>query len=74
MENILHIETATDICSVALTDGDKILAIRETVYGKSHAGVLTVFIKEILEEQKYLQHLLMQYLLAWVLVRIQGYE
>lgn len=50
MEKILHIETATDICSVALSDGDKVLAVRETAFGKSHAGVLTVFINDLLEE------------------------
>jgi tRNA threonylcarbamoyladenosine biosynthesis protein TsaB len=52
MEKILHIETATDICSVALSDGNEILAVLETAIGKSHAGVLTVFIDEIFQETK----------------------
>lgn len=50
MEKILHIETATDICSVALSEGEKVLSVREIAMGKSHAGVLTVYINEIFEE------------------------
>jgi tRNA threonylcarbamoyladenosine biosynthesis protein TsaB len=47
---ILCIETATSICSVALCNGDKILAFRETSVGYSHAEKLTVFISEVLNE------------------------
>ncbi len=47
---ILCIETATGICSVALCDGNTILASRETSVGYSHAEKLTVFISEVLNE------------------------
>lgn len=50
MSKILHIETATDVCSVAWADGGKLLYRRETREGRSHARILTVFIDEILKE------------------------
>ena len=34
---ILHIETATDICSVAISDGENILALHESGAERSHA-------------------------------------
>jgi tRNA threonylcarbamoyladenosine biosynthesis protein TsaB len=49
---ILHLETATNICSVALSKGKKLLAIRETDEDRSHGAVLTVFMQEVLEESK----------------------
>jgi tRNA threonylcarbamoyladenosine biosynthesis protein TsaB len=50
MALILNIETATTVCSVCLSDGDKILAIRETRDHNSHSKVVAVFIEEILKE------------------------
>ena len=50
MERILHIETATDICSVCLAEEGKVTAIRETGEERSHASILTVFIEELLNE------------------------
>lgn len=50
MAIILHIETATPVCSVALTDNERILAIRETSEKNSHSQVVTVFIDEMLRE------------------------
>jgi len=47
---ILCIETATDLCSVALCDSGGTVALRENDKGRSHASVLTVFIEEILRE------------------------
>jgi tRNA threonylcarbamoyladenosine biosynthesis protein TsaB len=52
MALILNIETATPLCSVALTLNGKVIAQRETLEEKSHASNLTVFIEEILYEQK----------------------
>lgn len=52
MPLILHIETATDTCSVALSDSGKPISSKETVKTRSHASVLTVFIDEILKENK----------------------
>ena len=47
---LLCIETATSICSVALTDKGNIITFREINEGFSHAEKLTVFISEVLEE------------------------
>jgi tRNA threonylcarbamoyladenosine biosynthesis protein TsaB len=47
---ILCVETATDLCSVALCDSGGTVALRENDEGRSHASVLTVFIEEILRE------------------------
>jgi tRNA threonylcarbamoyladenosine biosynthesis protein TsaB len=54
MEKILHIDTATDVCSVALSVGEEIISIHETAIGKSHAGILTVYIDTILKENNML--------------------
>jgi len=47
---ILHIETATSICSVALSEGEKIIAMRESDRNRSHAMLLSGFIRECLKE------------------------
>ena len=52
MAIILNIETATNICSVALAKDLTTLSLRESSEEKSHATLLTVFIKEILTSQK----------------------
>ena len=52
MALILNIETSTEVCSVALSKDSKIIALKETNEQKSHASLLTVFIQEILSEQK----------------------
>lgn len=50
MALILNIETATDVCSVALALDGKIIAIREESSGQSHARLLTTFISECMKE------------------------
>ena len=47
---ILHIETATDICSVAISEGDQILALVESGPERSHASLLNSFIRKALEQ------------------------
>lgn len=50
MALILHIETATKVCSVALSDNGKLLEFKETKEdGYTHGENLTVFIKDVLE-------------------------
>lgn len=49
---ILCIETATSVCSVALCSRDKVVSLREETSGRSHASLLTLFIDELLREQK----------------------
>lgn len=50
MATILNIETATPLCSVALSVNGMVVSQRETTEEKSHASQLTVFIEEILKE------------------------
>jgi tRNA threonylcarbamoyladenosine biosynthesis protein TsaB len=50
MATLLLIETATPLCSVALSRNGAVIASRETLEEKSHASRLTVFIEEMLRE------------------------
>lgn len=43
---ILYIETATDICSVAVSQGEELLALVESGAERSHATLLNRFIRE----------------------------
>ena len=47
---IINIETATHICSVALSSEQHLIDIRETGQEKSHASLLAVFIDDILKK------------------------
>jgi tRNA threonylcarbamoyladenosine biosynthesis protein TsaB len=49
MPVILHIETATQVCSVALSASGSIVQIRETADKNSHSSTITVFIEEIMK-------------------------
>jgi tRNA threonylcarbamoyladenosine biosynthesis protein TsaB len=49
---IICLETATNLCSVALIDSAGVISLRESSDVKSHASRLTVFIEEILQENK----------------------
>jgi tRNA threonylcarbamoyladenosine biosynthesis protein TsaB len=46
---ILHLETAHDLCSVALTNNKSVIAIKESEVVRSHASDLAVFIDDILK-------------------------
>ena len=48
----LHIETATEICSVALTEGDQVLNVCDNNDGNSHSKTLLPFIDKVLKESK----------------------
>jgi len=52
MSLILGIETSTKICSVAVSDGEKLLAIEEAGGAYSHSEKLTVFIQKVLDRAK----------------------
>jgi len=52
MPLILNIETASPVCSVALTEGEAVLDFLEDRTGNSHAKILTVFIEELLRGNK----------------------
>ncbi|MCB0402823.1 MAG: tRNA (adenosine(37)-N6)-threonylcarbamoyltransferase complex dimerization subunit type 1 TsaB [Flavobacteriales bacterium] len=50
MALILGIETATKICSVALSDGEQLLALKEEGGAYSHAEKLNGFIQDVLKD------------------------
>lgn len=52
MSLIINIESTTAICSVALSDNDSIIALKETDKENSHSKLLSVFIEEIFKENK----------------------
>jgi tRNA threonylcarbamoyladenosine biosynthesis protein TsaB len=47
---ILHIETATPVCSVALSRAGQLVGIRESGARNSHSSVVTLFIRELFED------------------------
>jgi tRNA threonylcarbamoyladenosine biosynthesis protein TsaB len=47
---ILHIETATDICSVAISEGARQLSLIESGQERSHARLLNAFIRQSASE------------------------
>lgn len=50
MAKILSIETSTGVCSVALSDGGKVIASKEIYEANSHAAHLTVLIEQLFKE------------------------
>ena len=54
--NILLIETATSVCSVALAQDERIVARRQSTDPNAHSTRLTVFIDEILREAAIKPH------------------
>lgn len=49
---ILHIETSTNVCSIAISENGKCIFSKANFDGMSHAALLSVFIKEALDEIK----------------------
>lgn len=52
MSLILHIETSTSVCSVALAEGREVFFEKESFDGPSHAALLGVFVEEALGVMK----------------------
>ena len=50
MPRILLIETSTSLCSVALADGERIAASRESAEPRAHAAMTAPYVKEVLDE------------------------
>ncbi|MCF8364758.1 MAG: tRNA (adenosine(37)-N6)-threonylcarbamoyltransferase complex dimerization subunit type 1 TsaB [Bacteroidales bacterium] len=50
MIKILHIDTANEFCSVALSQGNLLIGLRETDEKNAHARVVTLFADDILKE------------------------
>jgi tRNA threonylcarbamoyladenosine biosynthesis protein TsaB len=53
---ILNIETATSVCSVCLSDNEKIIAYKELNEGFTHAENLHVFVRDVLKESGHTIH------------------
>ena len=47
---LLHIETATDVCSVALSRGAEVIGLKEEAGGNNHAKHLLPFVDEVLKQ------------------------
>lgn len=47
---LLLIETATEVCSVAVSHGDEVVCVREHTDGMEHARLITRLIAQVLEE------------------------
>ncbi len=50
MALILNIETATDICSVCIDDGNQILSLKESLEPYSHSKLITTLIQQCFED------------------------
>lgn len=50
MTHILHIETATEVCSVAISDKDKLLALKSASEKNIHSTKLSTFVDELLKK------------------------
>jgi tRNA threonylcarbamoyladenosine biosynthesis protein TsaB len=50
MPVILNIETATQVCSVALTRGETLLSIRESDEPNTHSASTAVFVDQVMKE------------------------
>ena len=53
---ILNIETSTEVCSVALARDGIVINQRENQSGQNHSKLLTLYIKELLDESKIISN------------------
>lgn len=47
---ILCLETATSVCSVALIEDNRTIALKESLNGQNHAEKITIFINEVMKQ------------------------
>jgi len=52
MSLILNIESSTEVCSVAISEGEKVLALKEIIDQRAHAKVITLLINEAIKGAK----------------------
>jgi tRNA threonylcarbamoyladenosine biosynthesis protein TsaB len=50
MATILHLETTTDICSIAISEGSQLLALQEISQFSDHAAKITILIQTCLQQ------------------------
>jgi tRNA threonylcarbamoyladenosine biosynthesis protein TsaB len=52
MAKILCLETSTEVCSVSIVDGGRVVDFREELSGQNHSRLLTVFISDLLSSNQ----------------------
>lgn len=52
MSRILNIETATQVCSVSISENGTLIAMKESSTANSHSEMLSTFVEEIIKEAK----------------------
>ena len=52
MAKILIFESSTEVCSVALSEDGKLIDLKEDKSGQNHARLLTIFVEQLLTENK----------------------
>jgi tRNA threonylcarbamoyladenosine biosynthesis protein TsaB len=52
MPYILHLETATKICSVAISENDKLISLKESGVANSHSSVITLHAEQVLKDAR----------------------
>ena len=52
MSYILYLETATKVCSVAVSENENLIAIKESAVANSHSSLITLYAQEVLNEAK----------------------
>jgi len=50
MPYILFLETATQVCSVAIAKNNRLIALKETTIANSHSSLITLFAEEVVKE------------------------
>lgn len=53
MSLLLHLETATDICSVGLSYGEELISLRETDEIRDHARVIALMIRDVMGQSGF---------------------
>ncbi len=53
MALILQIDTATSVCSVALSKDEELLGVRESFEKNAHSSLITLFIDELIKENSF---------------------
>jgi tRNA threonylcarbamoyladenosine biosynthesis protein TsaB len=53
MSLLLHLETATDICSVGLSYGEELISLVETDEIRDHARVIALMIRDVMDQSGY---------------------
>jgi len=48
MPYILYLETATKVCSVAVSENDHLISIKESAVANSHSSLITLYAEEVL--------------------------